>query len=145
LDSTPLSKLAADVLGWWKDQQAASGSRYVFPSPLNRDKPVGTVKTAWKNTLKRAGVPYFPIYQLRHVFCTRVSKVAPDAVIQKAMRHSSPETKRFYQLGMVEEVRKAMEHGNQKFYGDLEYHVFITVTSEKPQPAEEKCLQLTGT
>ena len=90
------------------------------------------------------GVPYFPIYQLRHVFCTRVSKVAPDAVIQKAMRHSSPETKRFYQLGMVEEVRKAMEHGNQKFYGDLKYHVFITVTSEKPQPTEQKWLRMTG-
>src|SRR5690242_18661778 len=29
----------------------ASGSPYVFPSPLDRDKPVGTVKTAWRNTL----------------------------------------------------------------------------------------------
>jgi len=47
---------------------------------------------------------------------------------------------------MVEEVRrKAMDHGNQKFYGDLEYHIFITVTSEKPQPTGEKCLQVSGT
>jgi integrase len=69
----------------------------MFPSQRNRDKPLGTVKTAWRNTLKRAGVSYFPIYQFRYVFCTRVSKVAPDGVIQKAMRHSSPETKRFYQ------------------------------------------------
>ena len=38
-----------------------------------------------------------------------------------------------------------MEHGNQKFHGDLEYHVLITVTSEKPQRAEQKCLQVTGT
>jgi hypothetical protein len=45
---TPLSKLAAGVLGWWKDQQVASGSPYVFPSPRDRDKPVGTVKTAWR-------------------------------------------------------------------------------------------------
>jgi len=34
------------------------------------------------------------------VFCTRLSWVAPDAVVQRAMRHSSPETKRHYQLGM---------------------------------------------
>src|ERR1700730_10266457 len=29
-----------------------------------------------------------------------LSGVAPDAVVQRAMRHSSPETKRRYQLGM---------------------------------------------
>lgn len=142
---TPLSKLALDVLGCWKGQQAGSGSPYVFPSPVNRNKPIGTVKTAWKNTLKRAGVPYLPIYQLRHGFCTRVSKVAPDAVIQKAMRHSSPETKRFYQLGMVEEVRQAMDRGNEKFYGDLEYHILSTLTSENQRPAEKESLQVTGT
>ncbi len=39
--------------------------------------------------LKEAGVPHFPIYTLRHVFCTRLSEVAPDAVVQRAMRHTS--------------------------------------------------------
>lgn len=53
----------------------------------------------WKTTLKNAEVAYFPIYHLRHVFCTRLSRVAPDTVVQRAMRHSSPETKRHYQLG----------------------------------------------
>jgi len=76
------------------------------------------VKTAWRATLRRAGVPHFPIYNLRHAFCTRLSWVAPDAVIQRAMRHTSPETKRRYQLGMVEQVREAMERANQQVYGD---------------------------
>jgi len=31
----------------------------------------------------KAGVSYFPIYNLRHVFCTRLSWVAPDAVVQR--------------------------------------------------------------
>jgi hypothetical protein len=44
--------------------------------------------------------------------------VAPDAVIQPAMRHTSPETKRRYQLGMVEQVREAMERANQRVYGE---------------------------
>jgi integrase len=113
-------------------------NRRLGVSPLDRDKPVSTVKAAWRNTLKRVGVPYFPIYQLRQFFCTRVSKVAPDAVIHKAMRHSSPETKRFYQLGMVEEVRKAMEQSYQNFYGDLEYHFFSAVTSGNPQPINQE-------
>jgi integrase len=137
---SPLSKLALDVLSWWKGQQAGLQSPYLFPSPKDQNKPLRSVKTAWRNTLRRAGIPYFPIYQLRHGFCTRVSKVAADGVIQKAMRHSSPETKRIYQLGMVEEVRKAIEHGNDKFYGDLAYHIFSTVTSETSQPKEEKSM-----
>jgi integrase len=140
----PLSTLAGKVLRWWKEQINGM-SQFVFPSPRDPKKPIGTVKTAWRNTLRRAGISHFPIYQLRHAFCTRVSQVAPDAVIQKAMRHSSPETKRVYQLGMVEEVRQAMEHGNERFYGNLEYHVFSTVTSKGRQPIKKKSSQITGT
>jgi hypothetical protein len=62
-------------------------------------------------------VPHFPIYNPRRAFCTRLSWVAPDAVIERAMRHASPETKRVYQLSMVEQVREAMEKANQKVYG----------------------------
>jgi hypothetical protein len=61
-----------------------------------------------------ADVSYFPIYNLRHVFCTRLSWVAPDAVVQRAMRHSSPETKR----GMVDQVREGIERANDQAYQD---------------------------
>ena len=59
----------------------------------------------------------FPIYTLRHVFCTRLSEVAPDAVVQRAMRRGSPETKRHYQLGMAEQVRHAVNKANKRLYG----------------------------
>ena len=68
-------------------------------------------------TLRRAGVTAFPIYNLRHVFCTRLSEVAPAAVVQRAMRHTSPETKRHYQLGMADQVRQAVEKTNKRLYG----------------------------
>lgn len=58
----------------------------------------------------------FPLYNLRHVFCTRLSEVAPDAVVQRAMRHTSPETKRRYQLGMAEQVRQAVDKANKRLY-----------------------------
>ena len=109
----PLTRLACEVLQEWRKGQTRQ-SPFVFPSPYNLDKPIGTVKTAWKATLRRAGVSYFPIYNLRHVFCTRLSWVAPDAVVQHAMRHSSPETKRFYQLGLAHQVREHLERVNQK-------------------------------
>jgi integrase len=110
----PLSRLACEVLKEWKKEQ--SESQYVFPSPRKPGKPIRSVKRAWRTTLKKAGVPYFPIYNLRHVFCTRLSWVAPDAVVQRAMRHSSPETKRHYQLGMVDQVREGIERANERAY-----------------------------
>ncbi len=111
----PLSRLACDVLLAWKEEQG-SQSPYVFPSPRNPGKPIRSVRRAWRTTLEKAGVAYFPIYNLRHVFCTRLSWVAPDAVVQRAMRHASPETKRHYQLGMVDQVRENIERANEKAY-----------------------------
>jgi len=32
-------------------------------------------------------------------------------------RHTSPETKRHYQLGMADQVRKAVEKTNKRLYG----------------------------
>jgi integrase len=117
VEPIPLSDYACEVLTAWKKEQG-SASPYVFPTPIRHDRPISTVKTAWKGTLKRAGVPRFPLYNLRHVFCTRLSEVAADAVVQRAMRHTSPETKRRYQLGMAEEVRRAVEKANKSVYGE---------------------------
>lgn len=113
----PLSRLACDVLKEWKKEQS-SDSPYLFPSPRKPGKPIRSVKRAWRTALDKAGVSYFPIYNLRHVFCTRLSWVAPDAVVQRAMRHSSPETKRHYQLGMVDQVREGIEQANKQAYQD---------------------------
>jgi hypothetical protein len=44
--------------------------------------------------------------------------LAPDPVVQRAMRHSSPETKRHYQLGMVDQVREGIERANDRAYQD---------------------------
>ena len=38
-------------------------------------------------------------------------------IVQRAMRHSSPETKRHYQLRMLEQVRQHLEKANEKVYG----------------------------
>ena len=113
----PLSWLACDVLKEWKKEQD-SESLYVFPSPRSPGKPIRSVRRAWRTALDKAGVSYFPIYNLRHVFCTRLSWVAADAVVQRAMRHSSPETKRHYQLGMVDQVREGIEQANKQVHQD---------------------------
>lgn len=65
-------------------------------------------------------MPRFPLYQLQHNFCTRLSAVAADAVVQQAMRHFSAETKRHYHLGMTEQVRERIEDMNKQVYGQDE-------------------------
>ena len=112
----PLTGIAHDVLLSWQKEQGGK-SPFLFPSLVKLDKPISTVRKAWKTTLKKGKVAYFPIYHLRHVFWTRLSWVAPDAVVQRAMRHSSREPKRHYQLGMVEQVRQNLEKANQNVYG----------------------------
>lgn len=129
----PLSQYACQVLQAWK-KQSAPVAEYVFPSPIVPGKPLSTVKTAWKATLKRAGVTPFPIYNLRHVFCTRLSEVAADAVVECAMRHTSPETKRHYQLGMAEQVREAVEKTNKRLYGKT---AALHFRDSSPQKGEE--------
>lgn len=134
-EPVPLSEYACEVLQAWNKEQA-SKSPYVFPSPICPDRPISTVKTTWQATLRRAGVPRFPLYTLRHVFCTRLSEVAPDAVVQRAMRHSSPETKRRYQLGMADQVRQAVERANKSAYGKGRRTTFLlrSVAHGKEQP-----------
>ncbi len=138
-EPVPLTNLACDVLRAWKSEQG-NRSSFVFPSPVKPDRPVTTVKTAWRSTLKEANVAYFPIYNLRHVFCTRLSWVAADAVVQRAMRHMSPETKRHYQLGMTEQVRQSLERANRRVYGGAKVLHFY----DSPAPARGESQKAAG-
>lgn len=44
-----------------------------------------------------------------------------------AMQHTSPETKRRYQLGMADQVREAVERSNKSVYGGKDVlHFYYT-------------------
>jgi integrase len=138
-EPVPLSEYACEVLQAWKKEQA-SNSPFLFPSPICPDRPISTVKTAWRATLRRAEIPHFSLYTLRHIFCTRLSEVAPDAVVQRAMRHSSPETKRRYQLGMANQVRQAVEKANESAYGKGKRTTFLLRSASVEIGGNEKRL-----
>ena len=66
--------------------------------------------------------------------------VAADAVAQRAMGHTSPETKRRYQLGMADQVRQAVEKANQKAYGRKKVLRFYDVRpDEKKEGPKAVC------
>ena len=101
--------------------QATPSSEYLFPSPSPRaTKPyISKVARTWRTTLRRAGVPYFPLYHLRHTFATRLSAggVADNFVTQMLRQGDAQVFKRYSQakLNMMREAlekldRQANEH-----------------------------------
>jgi integrase len=102
--------------------KATRGSEYMFPAmnPRAKQPHITSLKTTWKATLRRAGVPYFPLYHLRHSFATRLSAggVADHFVTQMLRQGDSQVFKRYSQakLNMMREAlaqldRNANEHG----------------------------------
>ena len=106
----------------FKEQIAeTSGSEYLFPSPRNdgRKPYITNLRKVWAATLKKAGVPYFSLYELRHTFATRLSAggVADHFVTQMLRQGDAGVFKRYSQakLNMMREAltqldRKANEH-----------------------------------
>jgi integrase len=115
----PMTELAR---GAFKAQmEQAPQSEYLFPSPSKRAKRpyITSLRRIWEKTLVRAGVPYFPLYHLRHTFATRLSAggVADHFVSQMLRQGDAQVFKRYSQakLTMMREAlakmdRKANEH-----------------------------------
>jgi len=67
----PLTPLAIEA---FQSQMLISAiGPFLFPSDKNPSGHHKNLKTAWRKTLKRAGVPYFRIYDLRSTYATRLS------------------------------------------------------------------------
>jgi integrase len=66
------------------------------------------VKKVWQSTLRRAEVPYFSLYELRHTFATRLSAggVADHFVTQMLRQGDAQVFKRYSQakLNMMREA-----------------------------------------
>src|SRR5580698_4464490 len=116
----PMTELAWEA---FKEQiEQTPGSDYLFPSPRQTGKKphITNLRKAWTATLKRAGVSYFSLYELRHTFATRLSAggVADHLVTEMLRQGDAGVFKRYSQakLNMMRESldrldRKANEHG----------------------------------
>ena len=78
----PLTEIAVEA---FRRQFVISGpGPFLFPSEGSADGYQKTFKTVWHATLRRAGVRYFRIYDLRSTYATRLSAggVADEFVTQ---------------------------------------------------------------
>jgi len=94
----PLTEIAADA---FRCQLALSGpGSYLFPSNKSADAHQKSLMTVWSWTLRRAGVPYFRIYDLRSTYATRLSAggVADEWVTQLLRQSDAKVFKRYSQM-----------------------------------------------
>ena len=80
----------AELIGW-RNLLGAGSSEWVFPNFDNqRHRLQNGGRKAWANTLKKAGLQYFPIYHLRHTFATRLTTAGvSQQTIAQMLGHSS--------------------------------------------------------
>ena len=108
-----LTKLAVEAI---RNQIAISGNGdFLFPSDETPTKHLKSVKTSWRNTLRRAGIPYFRIYDLRSTYATRASAggVADEWVTQMLRQGDSQVFKKYSQM-KLQMKREALEKLNRQ-------------------------------
>ena len=132
----PLTKLALEA---FQNQVALSGNgEFLFPSDLNQDGHLRSLRTAWRKALKRAGLPYFRLYDLRSTYATRLSAggVADEWVIQMLRQGDSQVFKKYSQM-KLQMKREALHKINrlanemsgvltQRGYGERGFDTVLT-------------------
>lgn len=80
----PMSGRCKAELVRWRNLIGPDFSAYVFPNTHHPEKPLKDLRGSWASTLKKAGIPYFWLYDLRHTLASRLSQagVSPIFVAQ---------------------------------------------------------------
>jgi len=109
----PLTELAVAA---FRDQiRIAGDGPYLFPNDKNPTGHQTTLKTVWSVTLRRAGFPYFRIYDLRSTYATRLSAggVADEWVTQLLRQGDAKVFKKYSQM-KLQMKREALQKLNRR-------------------------------
>jgi integrase len=112
----PLTEVALQA---FRNQMRLAGrGEYLFPSDLNAEGHQRSLRTVWRLTLKRAGVSYFRLYDLRSTYATRLSAggVADEWVTQLLRQGDSQVFKKYSRMKLQmqrEALSKLNRHANE--------------------------------
>lgn len=95
--------------------ELAGPGPWPFPSEGNRTGHQTEFKKAWGTTLRRAGVPYFRLYDLRSTYATRLSSggVADEWVTQMLRQTDAQVFKKYSQM-KLQTKREALAKLNRR-------------------------------
>jgi integrase len=83
--AVPLSAFAKAGLLQWRSLVGPEFSDWVFPAFSNRRHKLQGGRKAWASTLRKAGIPFFPIYYLRHAFASRATAAGVSPITIAAL------------------------------------------------------------
>jgi integrase len=109
----PLTELAVEA---FRNQISVAGpGPFLFPNPDNPSGHQASFKKVWATTLRKAGVPYFRIYDLRSTYATRLSAggVADEWVTQLLRQGDAKVFKKYSQM-KLQMKREALEKLNRQ-------------------------------
>jgi integrase len=82
---------------------------FLFPSDRNRSGHQTALKTVWQNTLRRAKIPHFRIYDLRSTYATRLSaRGVADEWVTQMLRQSDAQVFKKYSQMKLQMKREAL-------------------------------------
>jgi len=95
--------------------ELAGPGPWLFPSDSNRTGHQTAFKKVWRTTLRKAGVPYFRLYDLRSTYATRLSAggVADEWITQMLRQTDAQVFKRYSQM-KLQMKREALQKLNRK-------------------------------
>jgi integrase len=107
----PMTDDALSLLKLRVSQAEKLGTPYVFPSPHDAQRPIGSVKKAHRAAVSRAKIARrFRLYDLRHTFATRaVASGADLPTLSSLLGHASILMTMRYVHPAAEQKRMAME------------------------------------
>ena len=109
----PLTDIAVEAFR--SQLELAGPGPWLFPSDSNRTGHQTAFKKVWRTTLRKAGVPYFRLYDLRSTSATRLSAggVADEWVTQMLRQTDAQVFKRYSQM-KLQMKREALQKLNRK-------------------------------
>jgi integrase len=109
----PLTDIAVEAFRSQID--LAGPGPWLFPSDGNRTGHQTEFKKTWRTTLRKAGVPYFRLYDLRSTYATRLSAggVADEWVTQMLWQTDAQVFKKYSQM-KLQMKREALTKLNRK-------------------------------
>lgn len=109
----PLTDIAVE--SFRSQIELAGQGPWLFPSDGNRTGHQKEFKKTWRTTLRKAGVPYFRLYDLRSTFATRLSAGGVvDEWVTQMLRQSDAHVFKKYSQMKLQMKREALTKLNRR-------------------------------
>ncbi len=108
----PLAQAAVDAIAGLPRPE---GATYLFPSPADPKKPLGSIKTGWHTARDAAGLPGLRIHDLRHSAASFMVNSGVDLfAVGKVLGHASYQSTQRYSHLANDTLLAAVEAGAAK-------------------------------